>query len=94
MNITCQCKTCKTNAAKLGLAKLTADVPDTLYQQMGSKARHGLVYIAFDPSVLGESNRDRLGVTPIGYAHTRHDRPTTLADAKARAQALIAASHA
>lgn len=95
MRIACNCRTCKSNAATLGLATLRAEVPEKVYTGLGGdQARHSLVWIAHDPSVLGESNRDRLGVTPVGYTHTRHDRPTSLADAKARAEALIAARHA
>lgn len=85
--VTCRCKTCKTNAAQLGMTKLEADAPQAVVDAFD---RHAIVYIAFDPSVLGESDRDRTGITPVGYTHERHDRPESLEDAKARAAAIIA----
>lgn len=91
MRVTCKCRTCKTNATKLGLDKLEADAPEAVAAEW---SRHAIVHQAFDPSVLGESVRDRAGIAPVGYTHTRVDRPTSLADAKARAQAIIASKHA
>ena len=61
--VTCNCKTCKTNAAKMGVsAPLAAMVPDTLLAAVGGK-RHGLVHMAHDPNAIsGAAARARTGV--------------------------------
>jgi len=61
-NITCTCKTCKTNSKGAGLSAL---VPASLLADMGNtaKTRHGLVYSAHDPSFVGRVTRDRLHIT-------------------------------
>jgi hypothetical protein len=60
--ITCTCKICKANAAKLGKTGLSANVPSTLLAAVKGK-RHGLVYSANDPSIIGKATRDRLGIS-------------------------------
>jgi hypothetical protein len=70
MNITCKCKICKANAAKLGVeSPLTATVSSAQGQALAAKNKHFLVHAAFDPSALGRSTRKQYAVEPIGYAH-------------------------
>jgi hypothetical protein len=55
--IACNCKVCKTNAAKLGLtAPLRAKVQQATLDAVRGKT-HGLVYIAHDPSSVGRAAR-------------------------------------
>jgi hypothetical protein len=60
--ITCTCKICKTNAAKLGKASLSANVPSALLVATKGK-RHGLVYYANEPGAFGQATRERLGIS-------------------------------
>lgn len=63
--ITCTCKTCKTNAAKLGRPfPLAADVPGPLAKAVG-KQTHGLVYDAHNPSAMGAAMRRTTGIVPV-----------------------------
>jgi hypothetical protein len=65
--VQCRCKTCKVNAAALGLPlPLRAEVPTVLLAQTNGKA-HGWVHMAHDPNaVTGAAARARTGVRPIG----------------------------
>lgn len=62
--ITCNCHTCKTNAATLGASfPLAAEVPDKLAKAVGSQT-HALVYDAHNPSAMGAAMRRTTGIRP------------------------------
>jgi len=63
IRIECNCKTCKTNAAQIGLtAPLAAMVPQGLLTMVKGKV-HGLVHLAHDPNPIFTAARARTGVT-------------------------------
>ena len=65
--ITCTCKVCTDNAARLGVEILGARVPDALtHLTKRASGRHGLVHLANDPHPLtGAAGRARTGVTAL-----------------------------
>ena len=64
--VTCNCKTCMTNAQEMGkTAPLAAMVPTNLLAMVKGKT-HGLVHMAHDPNaVTGEAARVRTGVKAV-----------------------------
>jgi hypothetical protein len=66
VQIKCNCKLCKANAAQLGIpAPLRAEVPATLLAQAKGKT-HGWVHMAHDPNAItGAAARARTGVRAL-----------------------------
>lgn len=70
VRVTCDCGTCKTNAAKVGAAfPLAAEVNARMATGLGITSRnatkaskvHGLVYAAHDPSLRGSAQAVKFG---------------------------------
>lgn len=66
VEIKCNCKTCKANAALLGIAApLRAEAPQVLIDAVKGKV-HGLVDMAHDPNAItGAAARARTGVRAL-----------------------------
>lgn len=64
IRVECNCKTCKTNAAKIGASfPLAAMVPEPLAAAVKGKF-HGLVYDAHNPGAVGAAMRRTTGIRP------------------------------
>lgn len=70
IRVTCDCDICAVNARTLGLdlplaADWTPKTEKAAKTLRGVKARHGLVYSAYDPTFVGQATRAALGIVPV-----------------------------
>jgi hypothetical protein len=84
--VSCDCRICTVNAAKLGAAEPMSATVAT--RQGKNHEPHFIVHTAFDPSAPARALRKQFRIEPVGYTHK------TDVEVLAEAQDVVAAVRA